>query len=152
MKKQQGFTLIELIIVIVILGILSAIALPKFVNLSGDARGSVVQGVAGSMAAANALVSARANILGTLGTTATPVNVNVGGATVSVANGFAATAAALALVMDLQPTTDFTTVGNTIQHARATTVGVTCHVAYTPATLAATVITPPTYVATITGC
>ena len=152
MKKQQGFTLIELIIVIVILGILSAIALPKFVNLAGDARGSVVQGVSGSMAAANALVSARANILGTLGTTATPVNVNVGGATVSVANGFAASATALALVMDLQPAADFTIAAASIQHARATTVGATCAVAYTAATLAAGVITPPTYVATITGC
>ena len=152
MKKQQGFTLIELIVVIVILGILSAIALPKFVNLSGDARGSVVRGVAGAMAAANALVSARANILGTLGTTATPVNVNVGGATVSVANGFAASATALALVMDLQPAADFTIAAASIQHARATTVGATCAVAYTAATLAAGVITPPTYVATITGC
>ncbi|MEE9327087.1 MAG: type II secretion system protein, partial [Cocleimonas sp.] len=37
-NKQQGFTLIELVMVIVILGILSATALPKFVNLSGEAH------------------------------------------------------------------------------------------------------------------
>jgi len=44
--KQQGFTLIELVVVIVILGILAATALPKFIDLSGQARGAAVKGVA----------------------------------------------------------------------------------------------------------
>lgn len=58
MKKQGGFTLIELVIVIVVLGILSAFALPQFVNLSDRATNAVVQGAAGSAKSANALVHA----------------------------------------------------------------------------------------------
>ena len=59
-SKNQGFTLIELIIVIVILGILAVTAAPKFINLSGDARAATIDAAAGSIKSANNLVNARA--------------------------------------------------------------------------------------------
>jgi len=55
MARQSGFTLIELVMVIVILGILAASAIPKFVDVSGDARQSAVSGLAGALGSASAI-------------------------------------------------------------------------------------------------
>ncbi|WP_108126236.1 type II secretion system protein [Saccharospirillum mangrovi] len=58
MKKQQGFTLIELIMVIVVLGILSAFALPRFVDFSSDASTAALEGALGSVKSSSAIAHA----------------------------------------------------------------------------------------------
>lgn len=55
MKKEQGFTLIELVAVIVILGALAVVALPRFINLQDEADQAAVEGVAGSLSSGMAI-------------------------------------------------------------------------------------------------
>jgi MSHA pilin protein MshA len=64
MTKQKGFTLIELVVVIVILGILAVTAAPRFLNLQSDARASSLQGLKGAMAGASSIVFGKAAIDG----------------------------------------------------------------------------------------
>ncbi|WP_051118600.1 type II secretion system protein [Vibrio campbellii] len=64
MKRQGGFTLIELVVVIVILGILAVTAAPRFLNLQSDARESALQGLKGAMQGASGIVFGKAAIEG----------------------------------------------------------------------------------------
>ncbi|YCO03991.1 type II secretion system protein [Vibrio sp. VNB-15] len=64
MKRQGGFTLIELVVVIVILGILAVTAAPRFLNLQSDARESALQGLKGAVDGASGIVFGKSAIDG----------------------------------------------------------------------------------------
>ena len=55
MKREKGFTLIELVMVIVILGILAAVAMPKYVNMQDEAKSAAAKGVIGTVRSAIAI-------------------------------------------------------------------------------------------------
>jgi len=143
MRKQTGFTLIELVMVIVILGILSAVALPKFVNLGTDARVAAMKAVEGSMRSANSIIYAKAAIANQM---AVAGSVTINNVAVTTRYGFALNVNELIKAMDLGP--DFNTAtANQIRHAGAPATA-TCRVTY----VAATATLTPTYTQLTTGC
>ena len=100
MQKSKGFTLVELVIVIVILGILAVTAAPKFLNLAGDAKEGTLTAVEASLKSANAVIYSKAVLQGVQKTDSATVNES--GTNIAVAYGYVdATEAAVSAVLDL---------------------------------------------------
>lgn len=140
--------------VVVILGILAATALPKSIDLSKEARSNVMAGVQGAMMSANAMIYAKSVIAGTHNLVSGSVVIN-GTTSIITAYGYAATAPELAKAMVISPPEDFYTGANAtyIAHKKAPVWGTgtwrTCAVKYTPAVDADT---HPEYVLDNVGC
>lgn len=85
MKRQGGFTLIELVVVIVILGILAVTAAPRFLNLQDDARNATLEGLAGAINGASGIIYGKAAIEG-IESSSGPVS--AAGGNVDTSNGY----------------------------------------------------------------
>jgi MSHA pilin protein MshA len=76
LRTQQGFTLIELVVVIVILGILAATAAPKFIDLTSDAQKATIKGLRGAVESATSMVHAKALVSNKTENSTTTLSVN----------------------------------------------------------------------------
>ena len=132
MKRSAGFTLIELVIVIIILGILAVTAAPKFLNLQNDAKKAAADGVKAAVASSAQIVYSKAVILGLeTSAVATGAVTVADGKKVDLVYGYpAATLAGIGNAADIDPTWRPTFSRGTVSYA---TSGSTCTVVYTEA-------------------
>lgn len=141
-SRQAGFTLIELVVVITILGILAAFAIPRFASLETEARIGVIEGLAGSVRSSAALSHSLWL------TQKSPATVLVEGNLINITNGYP-------IADDIDNTLvdftgyDFAVAGGTATFTRpAAPTPAQCSVAYT----AAVAGSPPLIVVDLTGC
>ncbi len=152
-RLHRGFTLIELVIVMAIVGLLAVVVLPRFVNLTGDARAARINGALGSARSA-AVIAHGTALARNLGNGAATVAAE--GANITIINGYPTANAAGILAAAQIAAADFTIVGGGA--GAGSTITVRAIGAVTPTNCQftyqnpAAAGNPPVYTVNITGC
>ncbi len=128
MTNSRGFTLIELVVVIVLLGILAAVAVPRFFDAGSDARKASLRGYAGAVQDAKKFAKARYRINGQSGAG----NVTLDGTVIAVVDGGnpSATAAGIGAAVETDGFTLGTPSGTTVAITPTGFAGTPCNVTY----------------------
>ncbi len=163
-KQASGFTLIELVIVITIIGILASVALPRLIDAQRDARVAKTNAIYGSIRSAVALARSRCelDLAGTapsstvVNCASVPPKVNMDGTMVDIVNRHpAATAAGIEAAAALTPAADGLTPGGLGTQRTYDVAGGTipnCRITYQEATLSGTAIVAPVISVVTSGC